>query len=173
MDIPPPPKVIPILYVVGILESWLSKVITAIKSVKQPYQPTQELLQMMEMFRRMVNDCIKNGLENDVSTRIKLTKLCYHELEGYNIYSVYKICAISHAARILANRKTSTKRGYEPRQPYAKRPLLAAYTKFKVTDESLKVPLGNRQYFDIPLNAYVKKQAIGSFTAGPFYNTHC
>lgn len=110
----------------------------------------------METFRQMVNDCIRIGLENDVSTRIKLTKLCYHELVKYDVYSVYKICAISHAAGILANRKTSIRRGLEPRQPYAKRPLLATYMGFKIADGILKVPLGHRQYFDIPLNSYIK-----------------
>ena len=52
--------------------------------------------------------------------------------------------------------KNSIKRGFQPRQPYAARPLLVAYVGFKVIDGMLKVPLGNRQYFDIPLNGYVK-----------------
>lgn len=110
----------------------------------------------METFRQMVNDCIRVGLENKVSTRVKLTKLCYRIL-AYNIYSVYKICAISHAAGILANRKTSIRRGLTPKQPYAKKPLLATYTGFKIVNGLLKVPLGGRQYFDIPLNSYVKR----------------
>lgn len=104
----------------------------------------------------MVNDCIKLGLENDVSTRIKLTKLCYSQLTGYNIYSIYKLCAISHAAGILANRKRSMKRGLQPRQPYATRPMPSAYIGFKIVDDVLEVPLGNRQYFNIPLNSYVR-----------------
>ena len=110
----------------------------------------------METFRQMINDCIKIGLKSNVSTRIKLTKLCYHELETYKVYSVYKICAVSYATGILANRKKSLKRGLQPRQPYAKRPLLQAYTGFKIADGTLKVPLGDRQYFDIPLNNHVK-----------------
>lgn len=110
----------------------------------------------METFRQMVNDCLRLGLEKNVSTRIKLTKLCYHELTRYDVYSIYKICAISHATGILANRKTSIRRGHEPRQPYARRPLLTTYTGFKIMNGILKVPLGDRQYFDIPLNMYVK-----------------
>jgi hypothetical protein len=46
----------------------------------------------------MVKDCIKIALENDASTRIKLTRLCYHQLARYKIYSVYKLCGISHVA---------------------------------------------------------------------------
>jgi CRISPR/Cas system CSM-associated protein Csm5 (group 7 of RAMP superfamily) len=134
----------------------LPETVTAVKAVKQLYQPTPELLQITEIFRHRVNDCIRIGLENNMSTRIKLTKLCYHKLARYDVYSIYKICAISHAADILANRKTSIRRGFEPMQPYAKRPLLATYTGFKIADGVLKVPLGNRQHFDIPLNSYVK-----------------
>lgn len=93
----------------------------AVKSVKQTNCRTEPLLPLIETFRKMVNDCIKVGLEKNVSTSIKLTKLCYHELEKYDVYSVYKICAISHAAGILANRKTSTRRGVKPKQPYAAR----------------------------------------------------
>jgi putative transposase len=126
----------------------------------------------MEIFRKMVNDCIRIGLENNVSTRIKLTKLCYHELANYDVYSVYKICAISHAAGILANRKTSIRRGLEPRQPYAKRPLLATYTGFKIADGILKVPLGDRQYFDISLNSYIKG-ILSDPSLSPVYHVDC
>jgi putative transposase len=74
-----------------------------------------------------------------------------------DIYSTYKICAISRAAGILANRKTSIRRGFKPRQPYAKRPLLATYSGFKIVNGVLKVPVGGRQYFDIALNSHVRQ----------------
>jgi hypothetical protein len=99
---------------------------------------------------------VEIGLENDISTRIKLTKLYYSKLAKFDVHSIYKICAISQAAGILANRKTSMGRGIESKQPYAKRPLLATYAGFKIADGILKVPLGGKQYFDIPLNSYVK-----------------
>lgn len=127
----------------------------AIKSVKQHYQPTAEVLSMMETFRQMVNDCIRIGLKNDISTRIKLTKLCYHQLAIYDVYSIYKLCAISRAAGILENRKKSIKRGFQPRKPHARRSFLTAYTGFKIVDSTLKVPCGKRQYYGIPLNKYV------------------
>lgn len=135
----------------------LSESITAIKCVQQHFQCTDKLQDMMQIFRRMVNDCIRIGLESNVSNRIRLTRLCYHDLERYDIYSIYKISAISHAAGILGNRKTSLRRGFEPRYPYARKLFLATYAGFKIADGILKVPLGNRQYFDIPLNNYVRK----------------
>jgi putative transposase len=126
----------------------------AMKSVKQKFQPTPEILKMMETFRQMVNDCIRIGLENNVSTMKKLCNLAYKQLAPYGIMSYYKLCAISHAAGILANRKKSIKRNLRPRQPYATKPVLVSCYGFKIIDGILKVPLGNRLYFDIQLNSF-------------------
>jgi putative transposase len=105
----------------------------------------------------MANDCIRIGLDNNVSTMNKLCNITYKQLTSYNIMSYYKLCAISHAAGILANRKKSIKRGINPRRPYATKPLLISCYGFKIVNSTLKVPLGDRQYFDIPLNRYVRK----------------
>jgi putative transposase len=133
------------------------KTITAIKSVKQLYQPTPAMLHMMETFKQMVNDCIKIGLENDISTLKALSKLCLPQLAKYRIISYYKLHAISKAAGILANRKQSLKRGYQTRTPYLKRAIIISSYGFRITDGALQVPLGEKQYFDIPLNSYVRK----------------
>jgi len=112
---------------------------------------------MMEVFRQMVNDCIRVGLQHDISSMKFLCKLAYKQLVSYDILTYYKLCAISHAAGILANRKKSLKRGLQPRQPYAIRSLLISCYGFKIVDGFLRVPLGNKQYFDIPLNNYLGK----------------
>lgn len=46
----------------------LSSQMYAIKSIKQTYQPNLELESMMVIFKEMVNQCIRTGLENNVST---------------------------------------------------------------------------------------------------------
>jgi putative transposase len=112
---------------------------------------------MMETFRKMVNECTKIGLANDISSMKKLSQLTYKCTAKYNLVNYYRLCAISHAAGILANRKKSIKRGLQPRQPYATKPLLVSCYGFKITDGIWKVPLGHRQHFDIPLNRYVRK----------------
>jgi putative transposase len=130
---------------------------TALKSIKQHLEPpTPELLQMMKTFRIMVNDCIRIGLENDASTRIKLTKLCYHQLARYKIYSVYKLCAISHAAGILANGKKFYQTRLSAKTAVCSKTITCCVCWVQGCRRMLKVPLGNRQYFDIPLNDYVK-----------------
>lgn len=131
--------------------------VLAVKSVKQSFLPTPRLLGLMETFRQMVNDCVTIGLENGSSTLKKLSNLSYHKLGKYDVISYYKLCAISHAAGILANRKKSLKRGLKPRKPYAKQLSLISCYGFKVINGVLKVPLGNKQYFDVPLNSYVKR----------------
>lgn len=103
----------------------------------------------------MVNDCLRIGLANDASTLKRLSVLCYPSLR-YDIISYYKLHAISKAAGILANRKQSIRRGYPTKIPYMKRSLLISSYGFKVENDILKVPLGDREYFDIPLNSYVK-----------------
>ena len=65
--------------------------------------------------------------------------------------------AISRAAGILESRKKSIRRGVATKDPYAVRPQLVSCYGFKVENEVLKVPLGERRYFDIPLNRHTQK----------------
>jgi len=111
---------------------------------------------MMETFRQMVNDCLRAGLTNNVSTVKNLSKLCYPALARHDIISYYKLHAISKAAGILSNRKQSVKRGYPTKTPYMKHASLISSYGFKVENGILQIPLGGRQYFDILLNSYVK-----------------
>jgi putative transposase len=148
-------------------------VVTTIKSVKQPYSTTEEILTMMEKFRHMVNDCLRIGLRNDISTMKKLSKLCYPLLAKYDIVTYYKLHAISKAAGMLATRKKSLRRGHITKDPYMRKPCLISSYGFKITNGILKVPLGNERYFDIPLNRYAKDvlldltPALRSFTLTP------
>lgn len=126
----------------------------AIKSVKQDFTPNEAILKMMEIFRCMVNHCIRIGLENDSTTLKRLSNLSYHELGQYNILSYYKLHAISKAAGILSNRKQSFKRNIHTKNPYLKRPILVSCYGFKYQNGILSIPLGNKNYLDVPLNFY-------------------
>src|SRR5256886_10126505 len=75
----------------------------AVKSVWQHYAPTLEVLEPLEVFRRMVNESIRIGLANDVSSLRRLSLLSYNQLAHYDSPSCYKLCAISRAAGILAS----------------------------------------------------------------------
>src|SRR6201987_867695 len=89
----------------------------AVKSVWQHYAPTRDVLGLLEVFRRMVNESIRIGLLNDASSLGRLSLLSYNQLAHFDSPSCYKLCAISRAAGILAARKKSLKRGFPARQP--------------------------------------------------------
>jgi len=69
----------------------------AVKSVWQHYAPTLEVLELLEVFRRMVNESIRIGLANEVSSLRKLSLLSYNQLAQYDSPSCYKLSAISRS----------------------------------------------------------------------------
>jgi len=125
------------------------------KSVRQRFTPPASIERLMESFRLMCNDAIRIGLAADASSLKRLSKLAYGELERYEgVPSYYKLCAISKAAGILAARKKSIRRGFPTRSPYVSKPLLVSCYGFKIENGSLLVPLGDRRFESIPLNAH-------------------
>src|SRR5207247_8889196 len=98
----------------------------AVESVWQHYAPPLEVLLLLDVFRRMVNDSIGIGLANDASCLRRLSLLSYNQLAQYDSPSCYKLSAISRAAGILAARKKSLKRGLPTRTPYAVRQQLVS-----------------------------------------------
>ncbi len=126
----------------------------AVKSVKQSYVPSEDVLVLLETFRKMVNDCLRIGLANDASSLKRLSLLSYRELRGYSCPSYYKLCAISRAVGVLAANKKSNRRGFTPRSPYALKPQLVSCYGFKVENGLLKIPMGRRRYRDIPLTMH-------------------
>src|SRR5437870_11573433 len=99
-------------YTVG---SGACRSLLAVKSVWQHYAPTLEVLELLEVFRRMVNESIRIGLANDVSSLRRLSLLSYSQLAQYDSPICYKLCAISRAAGILASRKNSLRIGFQNR----------------------------------------------------------
>ena len=80
----------------------------------------------------------------------KLSSLSNGRLGKYDVYSNYKLCANARAAGILAARKKSIKRRFKIKNPYAIKPVLTAYRGFKIIDNKvIRIPLGDKRYFDI------------------------
>src|ERR1700751_2663303 len=126
----------------------------AVKSVWQPYAPTRDVLGLLEVFRRMVNESIRIGLLNNVSSLRRLSLLSYNQLAHYDSPSCYKLCAISRAAGILAARKKSISRGFATREPYAVRPQLMSCYGFKVRNGRLEIPVSRGKRLNIFLNKH-------------------
>src|SRR5467141_3569470 len=126
----------------------------ALKSVWQHYAPTQDVLGLLEVFRRMVNDSIRIGIANDASSLRKLSLLSYNQLAHYDSPSCYKLSAISRAAVILASRKKSLKRGFRTRTPYAVRQELVSCYSFKTKNGRLEIPIARGKRLNIPLTKH-------------------
>ena len=113
----------------------------AVKSVWQYYVPVADVLRLLDLFRRMVNDSIRLGLLNGASSLRSLSSISYNQLAHYDSPSYYKLCAISRAAGILAARNKSVRRGFPTRTPYAVRQQLVSCYGFKVENGELKIPV--------------------------------
>src|SRR5213080_2328179 len=132
-------------------------IVLAVKSVWQYYVPVDDVLRLLDVFRRMVNDSIRIGLVNDVSSLRRLSLLSYNQLAPYDSPSYYKLCAISRAAGILAARKKSLKRGFPTRTPYAIRPQLASCYGFKIKNGELEIPTSRGRRSRIPLTKHTQE----------------
>jgi putative transposase len=126
----------------------------AVKSVWQQYAPTRDVLGLLEVFRRMVNESIRIGIANDVSSLRRLSLLSYSQLAQYDSPSCYKLCAISRAAGILAARKKSLKRGAPTRTPYSVRQQLVSCYSFKTKNRELEIPVARGKRLSIPLTKH-------------------
>jgi len=130
-------------------------IVLAVKSVWQNYISSSEVLGLLELFRRMVNESLRIGLANDVSSLRRLSLLSYNELAQHDSPSYYKLCAISRAAGILAARKKSIRRGYATKTPYSFRQQLVSCYGFKIRSGALRFPVSRGKRFCIPLTKHV------------------
>jgi putative transposase len=134
---------------------WLSlHIVLTVKSVWQYYVSSSDVLMLLEVFRRMVNDSLRIGLVNGVSSLRKLSLLSYNQLAHYDSPSYYKLCAISRAAGILAARKKSIRRGFTTRTPYSFRQQLVSCYGFKIENGRLKIPVSRGKRFSIPVTRH-------------------
>ena len=105
----------------------------------------------------MMNDCLRIGLAENVSSLKSLSSKAYSELAAYDVMTYYKLCAISKAAGVLRNYRKTRRKIPETRQPYALRPQLTTCYgfKFRPKEGVLLLPFKPKQPLPIPLNAHV------------------
>src|SRR5207245_5139624 len=143
----------------------------ALKSVWQHYAPPREVLGLLEVFRRMVNESIRIGLANDVSSLGRLSLLSYNHLAKYDSPSCYKLCAISRAAGILSARKKSLRRGLPTRTPYSVRQQLVSCYSFKTKNGGLEIPVSRGKRLSIPLTKHTI-DLISTRNQGSLFHPH-
>jgi len=129
----------------------------AVKAVQQHYTPGPEILQMLEQFRQMLNDCVRIGLAENVTSLKSLSSKAYNQLATYDAMSYYKLCAISKATGILGNHRKARRKNPETKEPYARRLQLTTCYGFKIKtiEKALSLPFKPKQPLSIQLNAHV------------------
>jgi len=111
----------------------------------------------MGIFRRMVNDCIRIGLQENVSSLKALSLKCYPRLKRYDVLTYYKLCAISRASGILKNYRAFTRKGRRTGVPYVWRPQLVTCYGFQIKNGKLLLPSKVGERIEIPLNGHVRR----------------
>ena len=127
----------------------------AVKSVKQNFVPSPEMLILLDEFRKMVNDCVRIGLIENATSMKTLSKKAYHQLDRYDVPTYYRLTAISKATGILRNYRKTLRKHPDAKKPHATKLMLTDCYAFKIIDGKLRLPIGNREYAFIPLNGYV------------------
>ena len=128
-----------------------------LKCVQQQCDASPVIAELMNVFHYMLNDCIRIGIEENVSSLKALSLRCYPYLKRYNVLSHYKLCAISRASGILKNYRGFTRKGKNTRVPYAHRPQLVMCYDLKIKDGKLLLPSKVGERVGIPLNSYVRR----------------
>ncbi|MHB2036978.1 MAG: IS200/IS605 family accessory protein TnpB-related protein, partial [Nitrososphaerales archaeon] len=139
-----------------------------LESVKQNFSPNEKQFSMMDTFRRMLNDCIRIGLDQNKTSFLQLRYACYPKLKNYDIASAYKNNAISRASGILSNYRRLLKKGKKVSVPYCWKPMLTTCRGFVLRLEGNDLILPSK--LKIKLNDYILKKLHGteirSVTAG-------
>ena len=105
----------------------------------------------------MVNECIRIGLDNNITTLRKFSSNHYHDLEKYDTQSKYKLTAISQACGRLSQMKRSIREGKTPKSPYVQKSYLVSCYGFKINGMLLSIPIGDRRYIHIILNRHTQQ----------------
>ena len=104
----------------------------------------------------MVNDCIRIGLKENLTSMKSLSVKAYRQLSAYDVPTCYRLTAISRAAGILRNyRKEPKKMGRSAKVPYVTRPSLTDCYGFRVVHRLVRLPIRNGEYAFIVLNDHI------------------
>ena len=132
---------------------------TARKCVTQSFNPNKRLMSVMGTFQKMVNDCIRMGLQfeeytDSTPSMRKLSLLSYDALKRYGGYSMYRLTAISQAAGMISSRRKSIRRGFPTKTPCLSKPILVSCYGFRIEGGNLFLHVDHEEFESIPLNRH-------------------
>lgn len=132
-----------------------------VKAVKQKYQPSKEILCLLEQFRLMVNESTRIALEEGITSFKKLSCHAYSKLNRFDVPSAYRLTAMKKATGLLKNYRKKHKKNPKTKKPHATRLMLVDCYAFKIVDEKLRITVKPRVYKYVSLNRYVLKSIRG------------
>ncbi len=135
----------------------------AVKAVSQNYLPSEDLLVLLDEFRKMVNDCIRIGIAERVTSMKSLSLKAYHQLERYKVPTRYRLTAISKATGILRNYRKALRKHPTAKVPFASKLMLTDCYAFKIMGDNLRLSMGNKKFAFIQLNRHTLA-AISGYT---------
>ncbi|OLD35399.1 MAG: hypothetical protein AUI50_02395 [Crenarchaeota archaeon 13_1_40CM_2_52_14] len=134
--------------------------VLAVKTVRQKHQASNELLSLLDKFRRMVNECVAFGIEENISSLMTLSLRSYNRLSPSTL-SYYRLGAISSATGILRNYRKAKRKNPRTSVPYAGKLMLTTCYGFKIQSDLLRLPLNPRQYIYVKLNNHTLQVLSG------------
>jgi putative transposase len=104
-----------------------------------------------------MNDCVRIGLAENVTSLKSLSMRAYGQLAAYDVMSYYKLCAIGRATGIIRNYRKARKKNSQTKEPYARRSQLTTCYGFKIRakERMFLLPFKPKQPLPIPLNTHV------------------
>lgn len=123
-----------------------------VKTIKQSYQPSDETLALLNDFRCMVNDCIRIGIKENITSMKQLSLKTYHTLKTYDISTRYRLTAISSASGMLRNYRKSLRKNPNTKTPYATKLRLIDCYGFRIQGKRVRLTLRDHEYIYIVLD---------------------
>jgi len=123
------------------------QLVEAVKSVKFSFAhpPPEQLIDLMEKFRQMVNKAIQAGLKLGITSRFKLIEAVYAEFKRYGLHTHYTLNACEIACSVLKN-------SWRGRKPRVKRLMLKLDNQaYKLEGNTLRIPAKPREFLRIQL----------------------
>jgi hypothetical protein len=140
----------------------MNQSVRVVKSVIQNYSPSAEILDALEDFRLMVNDCIQIGIRKKLTSMKSLSTNVYRELSEHNTASYYRLTAISKAAGILRNYRRALSKNSHTKTPYVMRPALVDCYGFRKQGRQFRLTLRAHEYAYVNLNSHTLEAIAGN-----------
>jgi hypothetical protein len=123
------------------------------KTVKQDFNPSDNLIILMHKFTEMVNLVIDIMVEKKLTSRKSISPETYDMFRNYAIPSYYYQEAINKAISLMKTYRKRLRKKQEATMPHVERPVLATSYGFKIVENNLMVPVTENTYESILLNA--------------------